>query len=140
MNIEIANKKRHSFLFGKTYIASYFFMAAMVFFSYQVSYAQLDSSDNLSTNTSTSSSSSSNETSTPSLAENGNVSIGSFSSFVNDINSILASNSSKSISNGTTNSQTDDTINQSSIFGRNNDSKHFNVGTSTGKTSRPAIT
>ena len=106
MNIEIANKKRHSFLFGKTYIASYFFMAAMVLFSYQVSYAQLDSSDNLSTNTNTSSSSSSNETSTPSLAENGNVSIGSFSSFVNDINSILASNSSKSISNGTTNSQT----------------------------------
>jgi len=102
MKIEIANKKRLSFLFGKIYFASYFFMAAIVLFSYQVSYAQLDSSDNLSTSTS----SRSNETSTASLAENGNVSIGSFSSFVNDINSILASNSSKSISNGTTNSQT----------------------------------
>ena len=110
MNIEIANKKRHYLLFGKTYIASFFFMASMIFFSYQVSYAQLDSSDNLSTNTNTNDSSSSNETSTPSLIENGNVSIGSFSSFVNDINSLLASNSSKSLSNGTTNSQTDDPI------------------------------
>src|SRR4051794_39679592 len=102
MNIEIANKTRHHFLFGKIGIASIVFMAVMIFFSYQVSYAQIELSDNLS-----SSKSSSNETSTPSLIENRNLSIGSFSSFVNDINSLLASNSSKSLSNGTTNSHTD---------------------------------
>jgi hypothetical protein len=105
MNIEIANKKRHHLLFGKTGIASIIFMASMIFFSYQFSYAQLDSFNNL--NSSDDDSSSSNETSTPSLIENGSVSIGSFSSFVNDINSLLASNSSKSLSNGTTNSQTE---------------------------------
>jgi len=105
MKIEIANKKRHHLLFGKTGIASIVFMASMIFFSYQVSYAQLDSFDNL--DSSSDDSSSSNETSTPSIIENGSVSIGSFSSFVNDINSLLASNSSKSLSNGTTNSQTE---------------------------------
>ena len=108
MNIEIANKKRYHFLFGKTGIASIVFMASMIFFSYQVSYAQLDSSNNL--DSSGDDSNSSNETNTPSLIENGNVSFGSFSSFVNDINSLLASNSSKSLSNGTTNSQTNPII------------------------------
>ena len=109
MNLEIVNKKRHQVLFGKTCIASIVFMAAMIVFSYQVSYAQLDLSDNFRNNpsSSTSSDSGSNKTSTPSLMENGNVSIGSFSSFVNDINSLIASNSSKSLSNNTTNSQTD---------------------------------
>ena len=83
MKLEIANKKRHHFLFGKTCIASIVFMVAMIFFSYQVSYAQLDLSDNFSSSTSSgdsgSSGSSSNKTITPSLIENGNVSIGSFS-------------------------------------------------------------
>ena len=107
MNLEIANKKRHHFLFRKTCIASIVFMAAVIFFSYQVSYAQQDLPDNFSSSTSSrGSSSSSNKTITPSLMENANVSIGSFSSFVNDINRLLASNSSKSLSNGTSNSQT----------------------------------
>jgi hypothetical protein len=100
MNIDIPYKERQHFLFGKTGIASVVLIATMIFFSFQGSYAQLDSSNNLN-------SSSSNKTSTPSLIENGNVSLGSFSSFVNNINSLLASNSSKSVSNGTTNSQTE---------------------------------
>ncbi len=102
MNIEIALKKRYPFLFGKTGIVSVVFMATMIFFSYQVSYAQLDSSNKLGSI----SSNSSNEANTSSLIENGNVSFGSFSSFVNDVNSLLASKYSKSLSNGTTNPQT----------------------------------
>jgi hypothetical protein len=81
MNLEIANK-RHHFLFRKTCIASIVFMAAMIFFSYQVSYAQLDLPDNFSSSTSSrgsdDSDKSTNKTVTPSLIENGNVSIGSF--------------------------------------------------------------
>ena len=116
MNTEITFKKRPHLLFSKTSITLIVFMATMVFFSYQVSYAQLDSPNNIKNSTSinnTSSSISSNNSSTnnltnpPSLVENGNVSFGSFSSFVNDINSFLASSSSKSISNSTTNSQTE---------------------------------
>ncbi|HKX96714.1 MAG TPA: hypothetical protein VJL78_02645 [Candidatus Nitrosocosmicus sp.] len=109
MNIEIEYKKREQhFLFGKTGIVSVIFMATIIFFSYQVSYAQLDSSNDLSSIGSNSSSDGigKNQTNTPSFIENENISIGSFSSFVNSINSLLASNSSKSISNGTTNSYT----------------------------------
>ncbi|MDN5845669.1 MAG: hypothetical protein L0H53_05275 [Candidatus Nitrosocosmicus sp.] len=108
MNIEITNKERQRFLFGKTGIASVIFIATMIFFSYQVSYAQLDSTNNFNSSSSSSGgdSNSSNETSISSLIEAGKVSSGSFSSFVYDINTLLADNSSKSISNGTTNSQT----------------------------------
>src|SRR6187200_2508609 len=114
MNTEITFKKRQHLLFSKTSIALIVFIATMIFFSYQVSYAQLDSPNNIKNSTSInniSSSISSNNSSInnltypPSLIENGNVSFGSFSSFVNDINSFLASSSSKSISNST-NSQT----------------------------------
>ena len=116
MNTEITFKKRQHLFFSKTSIALIVFMATMIFFSYQVSYAQLDSPNNIKNSTSInniSSSISSNNSSInnltypPSLIENGNVSFGSFSSFVNDINSFLASSSSKSISNSTTNSQTE---------------------------------
>jgi len=103
MNVEIAYKERQNIVFGKTGIISLIFMVAMIFFSYQVSYAQLDTPNNF-RNTG---GGISNETSTPTLIENRNVSAGSYSSFVNDINSLLASNSSKSISNGTTNSLTE---------------------------------
>jgi hypothetical protein len=110
MNIEITNKERQRFLFGKIGITSIIFIASMIFFSYQFSYAQLDSSNNFSSSSSSSgsdnSSSSSNETSISSLIEARNVSIGSFSSFVNDFNTSLADISSKSTSNGTANSQT----------------------------------
>jgi hypothetical protein len=41
------------------------------------------------------------------LSDHENLSTGSFSSFVNDINTLLESNSSNSISNGTTNPQTE---------------------------------
>ena len=114
MNTEITFKKRQHLLFSKTSIALIVFIATMIFFSYQVSYAQLDSPNNIKNSTSInniSSSISSNNSSInnltypPSLVENGNVSFGSFSSFVNDINSFLASSSSKSVSNST-NSQT----------------------------------
>ena len=116
MNTEITFKKRQHLLFSKTSIALIVFNATMIFFSYQVSYAQLDSPNNIKNSTSInniSSSISSNNSSInnltypPSLVENGNVSFGSFSSFVNDVNSFLASSSSKSHSNGTTNSQTE---------------------------------
>ncbi len=116
MNTEITFKKRQHLFFSKTSIALIVFIATMIFFSYQVSYAQLDSPNNIKNSTSInniSSSISSNNSSInnltypPSLVENGNVSFGSFSSFVNDINSFLASSSSKSISNSTTNSQTE---------------------------------
>jgi uncharacterized protein with beta-barrel porin domain len=107
---------RQHLLFSKTSIALIVFMVTMIFFSYQVSHSQLDSPNNINNSTSinnTSSSFSSNNSSTNnltnplSLVENGNVSFGSYSSFVNDINSFLASSSSKSISNSTTNSQTE---------------------------------
>ena len=107
MKIEIVYKeKRQNILFGKTGIVSLIFMAAIIFFSSQVSYAQLDSS-NILRSSSGSGTSGDNKTSIPTLIDNANISTGSFSSFVNDINSFLASNSSNSISNGTTNSQTD---------------------------------
>jgi hypothetical protein len=113
MNIEITNKERQRFLFGKKGITSIIFIASMIFFSYQFSYAQLDSSNNFSSSSSSSSSSSgsnnsnsSNEASISSLIGAGNVSIGSFSSFVNDFNTLLADISSKSTSNGTTSFQT----------------------------------
>jgi hypothetical protein len=116
MNTEITYKKRQLLLFSKTGIALIVFMATMIFFSYQVSYAQLDSpnniksstsSNNISSSISSNGSSTNNSTNPPSLIENGSISFGSFSSFVNDINSFLASSSSKSISNSTTNSQTE---------------------------------
>ena len=116
MNTEITFKKRQHLLFSKTTIALIVFMAMMIFFSYHVSYAQLDSpnniknstsSNNISNNISSNNSSTNNLTNPPSLVENGNVSFGSFSSFVNDINSFLTSSSSKSISNSTTNSPTE---------------------------------
>lgn len=109
MNIEIANKERQRFLFRKIGITSVIFITTMIFFSYQVSYAQLDPSNNFSSRSNSSNSggdSSSNETSISSLIEAGDVSAGSFSSFVNDFNTILADQSLKSTSNGTTNSQT----------------------------------
>jgi hypothetical protein len=115
MNTEFIFKKRQHLLFSKTNIALIVFMTTMIFFSYQVSYAQLDSPyniknntgiNNISSNISSNNSSTSNLTNPPSLVENGNVSFGSFSSFVNDINSFLASSPSKSISNST-NSQTE---------------------------------
>ena len=114
MNTEITFKKRQRLLFSKTSIALIVFMTTMIFFSYQVSYAQLDSPkniknstsiNNISSNISSNNSSTNNLTNPHSLVENGNVSFGSFSSFVNDINSFLASSSSKSVSNST-NSQT----------------------------------
>ncbi len=112
MNTEITNKEKRLFLFKKIGITSVIFIATLIFFSYQVSYAQLDSSNNFGSinsggdSVSSSNSSSSNETSLASLIEAGNVSTGSFSSFVNDFNTLLASNSSESNSNITTNSQT----------------------------------
>lgn len=110
MNIKMVFKeKSQKILLGKTGIASLIFMAAMIFFSYQVSYAQLDSSDISSSSNSSSddntNSNSSNKTSIPSLIEAENLSIRSVTSFVNGINTLLASNSSNSVSNGTSNSQ-----------------------------------
>ncbi|TVP40349.1 hypothetical protein [Candidatus Nitrosocosmicus arcticus] len=103
MNIETAYNGKQNVVLGKTGIVSLIFMAAMIFFSYQVSDAQLDTSSNFSST----GAGDSNETSTPALIENGNVSVGSYSSFVNDINSLLDSNSSKSISKVSTNSPTE---------------------------------
>jgi hypothetical protein len=99
MDIEIAYKDNQRMLLGKIGIALIVLVAAIIFFSYQDVYAQIGSYNNIS-------SSSSNETGLPTFAENGNISFGSFSSFVNDINTFLASESSKSMANGTTNSST----------------------------------
>jgi hypothetical protein len=106
MNIEIAYKERQNILFGKTSIASLIFTATVIIFSYQVSYAQLTSSNTLGSNDG--GGTSSNETKTTALMDDRNVSSGSFSSFVNDINSLLASNITESLSNGkSTNSLTE---------------------------------
>jgi len=110
MNIKIVFKeKSQKILFGKAGIASLIFMAAMIFFPYQVSYAQLDSSNILrsSSGNGTGGGGGDNQTNITTLIDNENLSTGSFSSFVNDINSLLASNSSNSISNGTIHSQTE---------------------------------
>ena len=103
----VYKEKRQNILFGKTGIASIIFMAAMIFFSYQVSYAQPDSSNVLRSSSGNDTSGGDNQTSITTLTDNENLSTGSFSSFVNDTNNLLASNSSNSISNGTTNSQTE---------------------------------
>jgi hypothetical protein len=103
MNIEIACKKGQQLLFAKSGITSIVFMAVMIIISlYQISYAQQDSSNNLSSRIS-----SNNEASAPPLTEGGNVSIESFSSFVNEINTFLASKPSKSLPNDTIHSQTE---------------------------------
>ena len=99
MNIEIAYKKNQHLLFGKIAIALIILVAAMIFFSYQDAYAQMDSYNNLSSN-------SNNETGLPSLAKNENISIGSLSGFVNEINNFLLTKSSRSMPNDTTNSKT----------------------------------
>jgi len=101
MNIEITCKKEQQLLFAKAGFASIVFIAAMIIISlYQVSYAQNDSSDNLSSRIS-----SNNETGVPPLTEDGNISIESFSSLVNEINTYLASKPSKSLTNSTIDSQ-----------------------------------
>jgi hypothetical protein len=115
MNIEMVYKeKRQNILFGKTGIATFIFltainaMAMIIFFPYQVSYAQLDSSSVLrSSSGSATSGGGDNQTTMTALPDNENLSTGSFSSFVNDMNTLLESNSSNSISNGTTNPQTE---------------------------------
>jgi hypothetical protein len=114
MNIEMVYKeKRQNILFGKTGIATFIFMTAamatIIFFPYQVSYAQLDSSNVLrsSSGSATGGGGGDNQTIMTALSDNENLSTGSFSSFVNDINNLLESNSSNSISNGTTNPQTE---------------------------------
>ena len=99
MNIEIAYKKNQHLLFGKIGIALIILVAAMIFFSYQDAFAQMDSYNNLSSN-------SNNETGLSSLAKNGNISIGSLSGFVNEINNYLLTKSSGSMPNDTTNSKT----------------------------------
>jgi maltodextrin utilization protein YvdJ len=110
MNIEMVYKEeRQNIFFAKTGIATFIFMAAIIFFPYQVSYAQLNSSNVLrSSSDSGTSGDDDNQTSMTALTDltgNENLSAGSFLSIVNDINNRLASNSSNSISNGTTNSQ-----------------------------------
>jgi hypothetical protein len=107
MNIEIVCKeKRQNIFFAKTGIATFIFMAAIIFSPYQVSHAQLDSSNVLrSSSDSGTSGDGDNQTSMTALTDNENLSAGSFLSIVNDINNRLASNSSNSISNGTTSSQ-----------------------------------
>lgn len=114
MNIEMVykEKKRPNILFGKTGIATFIFMTVMtamiIFFPYQVSDAQLDSSSVLrSSSGSATSGGGDNQTTMTALPDNENLSNGSFSSFVNDINNPLESNSSNSLSNGTTNPQTE---------------------------------
>ncbi len=114
MNIKMVYKeKRQNILFGKTGIATFIFMTAamtamIIFFSYQVSYAQLDSSNVLrSSSGSATGGGGDNQTTMTALSDNENLSTGSFSSFVNDMNNLLESNSSNSISNGTTNPQTE---------------------------------
>ena len=112
MNIEIVFKeKSQKIIFGKTGIATFIFMAAMIFFSYQVSYAQLDSSNILHSSSGNGTGTGTggdddNQTSMTTQIDNGDLSTGSFSSFVNDKNSILGLDSSNYISNGTINSQT----------------------------------
>ena len=107
----VYKEKRPNILFGKTAIATFIFMTAaitamamIIFFPYQVSYAQLDSSNVLSSGSATGGGGDNQTTLTTALSDNENLSTGSFSSFVNDKNNLLESNS---ISNGIMNPQTE---------------------------------